>query len=145
MIYVNRNLTVKKAGNTYSSTMNDTLTLYRGDGDVEIHFSLQQNLYLFDNNGVVSNNPAFTQLVIKKPNGVPVFSDITEVQEGNLLIVTVTKDMLDEIEEVGDFSFQLRLFDAEKNSRISIPPVIKGINIREPLAIEEGEEGGVTE
>lgn len=138
MIYVNRNLSVKKSGDTYSSTMNDTLTLYRGDGDVEIHFSLQQTLYMFDNNGVKSNNPAFTQLVIKKPDGTPVFSEITEVQEGNLIVVTVTKDMLDEIEEVGEFSFQLRLFDAEQNSRISIPPVIRGIRIKEPLAIEGG-------
>ena len=44
--------------------------------------------------------------------------------------------MIDEIHEVGFYSFHIRLYNDDKTSRITLPPVMKGIEIREPLIIE---------
>ena len=45
--------------------------------------------------------------------------------------------MIDEIYEVGMYSFHIRLFDEDQTSRITIPHVQNGIEIKEPLVIEE--------
>lgn len=45
--------------------------------------------------------------------------------------------MIDEIEEVGVYTFQIRLMDENKQSRVTIPPVENGIEIKEPIAIED--------
>jgi hypothetical protein len=51
--------------------------------------------------------------------------------------------MIDELIEVGFYSFQIRLFDESQVSRVTIPPVLKGIDIRNPIAAED--EGGVVD
>lgn len=45
--------------------------------------------------------------------------------------------MIDEIEELGVYTFQIRLMDENKQSRVTIPPVENGIEIKEPIAIED--------
>ena len=45
--------------------------------------------------------------------------------------------MIDEITEVGNYSFQIRLFDESINSRVTLPEVNNGIEIREPIASED--------
>ena len=44
--------------------------------------------------------------------------------------------MIDEISELGDYTFQVRLFDEGKTSRITIPEVVGGITIKEPLSVD---------
>ena len=45
--------------------------------------------------------------------------------------------MIDEIAEVGNYTFQIRLFDESMNSRVTLPKVDDGIEIREPIASED--------
>ena len=45
--------------------------------------------------------------------------------------------MIDEIAEVGNYSFQIRLFDENISSRVTLPEVNDGIEIREPIALED--------
>ena len=45
--------------------------------------------------------------------------------------------MIDEITEVGNYTFQIRLFDESMNSRATLPEVNNGIEIREPIATED--------
>ena len=45
--------------------------------------------------------------------------------------------MIDEITEVGYYTFQIRLFDESMNSRATLPEVNNGIEIREPIATED--------
>lgn len=45
--------------------------------------------------------------------------------------------MIDEITEVGNYTFQIRLLDESRNSRATIPEVVNGIEIREPIACED--------
>lgn len=123
------------------SKMDSTIVLYRGDKNVEIRFTILQSPFKYSNtvatNVIESTNASYGQLVIKTPNSKPpIFSEISATKEGTVLF-TITKEMIDEIEEVGVYTFQIRLMDENKQSRVTIPPVENGIEIKEPIAIED--------
>lgn len=131
--------TIKISNNV--SKMDSTIVLYRGDKNVEIRFTILQSPFKYSNtvatNVIESTNASYGQLVIKTPNDKPpIFSEVSATKEGTILF-TITKEMIDEIEEVGVYTFQIRLMDENKQSRVTIPPVENGIEIKEPIAIED--------
>lgn len=131
--------TIKISNNV--SKMDSTIVLYRGDKNVEIRFTILQSPFKYSNtvatNVIESTNASYGQLVIKTPNDkTPIFSEVSATKEGTVLF-TITKEMIDEIEEVGVYTFQIRLMDENKQSRVTIPPVENGIEIKEPIAIED--------
>lgn len=131
--------TIKISNNV--SKMDSTIVLYRGDKNVEIRFTILQSPFKYSNtvatNVIESTNASYGQLVIKTPNNKPpIFSDVSATKEGTVLF-TITKEMIDEIEELGVYTFQIRLLDENKQSRVTIPPVENGIEIKEPIAIED--------
>lgn len=131
--------TIKISNNV--SKMDSTIVLYRGDKNVEIRFTILQSPFKYSNtaatNVIESTNASYGQLVIKTPNDKPpIFSEVSATKEGTVLF-TITKEMIDEIEEVGVYTFQIRLMDENKQSRATIPPVENGIEIKEPIAIED--------
>ena len=134
MIHTNRNVMV---GNK-ESTIDNPIILYRGDRDVEVEFSLVGNKFTFTNGGNVikSTHATHGQLVINAPNRGNMFSETTECHEGKVVFI-ITKEMIDELTEVGLYDFQIRLFDDSQSSRVTIPPVLQGIDIRNPIAAED--------
>lgn len=96
------------------------------------------NKFTFTNGGNVINSThaKHGQLVINAPNGRYMFSEITECHEGKVVFI-ITKEMIDELVEVGLYDFQIRLFDDNQTSRVTIPPILQGINIRNPIASED--------
>lgn len=131
--------TIKISNNV--SKMDSTIVLYRGDKNVEIRFTILQSPFKYSNtvatNVIESTNASYGQLVIKTPNDKPpIFSEVSATKEGTVLF-TITKEMIDEIEEVGVYTFQIRLMDENKQSRVTIPPVENGIEIKEPIAVED--------
>ena len=131
--------TIKISNNV--SKMDSTIVLYRGDKNVEIRFTILQSPFKYSNtvatNVIESTNASYGQLVIKTPNNKPpIFSEVSATKEGTVLF-TITKEMIDEIEELGVYTFQIRLMDENKQSRVTIPPVENGIEIKEPIAIED--------
>jgi hypothetical protein len=87
-------------------------------------------------NLVDSEKASHGQLAILAPYGGNVFSDVVKCEDGTVTF-TLTKEMIDQLEEVGLYSFQIRLFDYYRESRVSIPPVEFGIEVREPVASED--------
>ena len=138
MIFTDRTITVKKG----ASSIDDTIVLYRGDKEVEIRFTLSESSPFRFGSGVNPNiiektEAAYGQLVIKTPNDLPsIFSEIVPTNEGKI-IFTITAEMIDEITEVGNYTFQIRVFDESMNSRTTLPEVVNGIEIREPIATED--------
>ena len=134
MIHTNRTVTV---GNQ-ESIIDSPIILYRGDREVEVEFTLNGNKFTFANGGNVikSTNAAHGQLVINTPTGENMFSEVTECHEGKVIFL-ITKEMIDELVEIGFYSFQIRLFDESQISRVTIPPVFQGIDIRNPIAAED--------
>ena len=144
MIFTDRTITVQKG----ASSIDDTIVLYRGDKKVEIRFTLNESFPFKFGSGASPNiiektEASYGQLVIKTPNELPpIFSEVVPTSEGKI-IFTITAEMIDEIVEVGYYTFQIRLFDEDMNSRATLPEVIGGIEIREPIAAEDSNEVGV--
>ena len=144
MIFTDRTIIVQKG----VSSINDTIILYRGDKEVEIRFALNEGSPFRFGSGASPNiiektEAAYGQLVIKTPNDLPsIFSEIAPTNEGKI-VFTITAEMIDEITEVGNYTFQIRLFDESMNSRATLPEVVNGIEIREPSTAEDTNEVGI--
>ena len=125
-----------------TSSINDTIVLYRGDKEVEIRFTLNEGSPFRFGSGASPNiiektEAAYGQLVIKTPGALPpIFSEVVPTIGGKI-IFTITAEMIDEIAEVGNYTFQIRLLDENKGSRATLPEVKNGIEIREPIASED--------
>ena len=138
MIFTDRTITVKRG----ISSINEPIVLYRGDKEVEIRFTLKEKApFIFnkevDSNIIENSEAAYGQLIIKAPNDLPpIFSEVVPTNEGKI-IFNITGEMIDEITEVGNYLFQIRLFDEDMSSRITLPEVNNGIEVREPIASED--------
>lgn len=87
-------------------------------------------------NIIESTEASWGQLVILNPTTSKItMSEVAATNEGRV-ILNISADMIDEITELGEYTFQIRLYDEEKTSRITIPEVIGGIVIKAPLSVE---------
>ena len=138
MIFTDRTVIVQKG----TGSINDPIILYRGDKEVEIRFTLNEGSPFKFGSGTSSNiiektEAAYGQLIIKAPKNLPaIFSEVAPTNEGKI-VFKITGEMIDEIAEVGNYSFQIRLFDEDESSRVTLPEVNGGIEIREPIASED--------
>ena len=121
------------------SQINAPVILYRGDKNIKLRFRIVDCPYTYSktvHNVIETTEASYAQLVIQPPNNsFPIFSDITATENGYVTFI-ITDEMIDETPEVGSYTFQIRLLDDEQHSRITIPEVVGGIEIREPIAIE---------
>ena len=138
MIFTDRTIIVKNG----TSSIDSTIVLYRGDREVEIRFTLNEGSPFKFGSGTNSNiiektEATYGQLVIKSPGALPpIFSEVTPTIGGKI-IFTITAEMIDETTEVGNYTFQIRLLDDNMESRATLPEVKNGIEIREPIALED--------
>jgi len=134
MIFTSRTIKVNRG----KSSIDEPIILYRGDFEVEVRFAILESNYRFKSgvNLIDSEKAAHAQLALLAPDGMNVITEIGRCEDGTA-IFTLNKDMIDELSEVGLYSFQIRLFDYYRESRITIPPVEFGIEVREPIASED--------
>ena len=138
MIFTDRTITVQKG----ASFIDEPIILYRGDKEAEIRFALNEKVpFKFgsgtDYNMIEKTEAAYGQLIIKTPNGLPsIFSDVAPTKKGQI-VFKITAEMIDEVTEVGKYTFQIRLLDEGMNARVTLPEVNDGIEIREPIAQED--------
>ena len=137
MIFTERTITVVND----SATINKPLILYRGDKNIELKITIVESQFKFRSTGasnvIETSNASYAQLVINTPYNSPIFSEVTATENGTVIFV-ISAAMIDEVREVGAYEIQIRLLDDNKQSRASIPPVSNAIEIREPIAIEDG-------
>lgn len=138
MIYTASKVTIKN----YQATIDKTIILYRGDRNVEIQFEILESVYrqyrVEGSNVILNLNASYGQLVIQKPDYTHILSDIAPTQDGKV-IFTIPGELIDESVEVGQYTFQIRLYNDDKTSRVTLPPVAGGIDIVEPIASEDTE------
>ena len=134
MIFTDRTITVRKG----ESRIDEPIVVYRGDYELEVRFTILNSKFKFmsGTNMIESEKASYGQLAILTPYGGNIFSDIVRCNDGSVTFV-LTAEMLNQIEEVGLYSFQIRLMDYMKESRVSIPPIEFGIEVREPIASED--------
>ena len=126
--------------------MDKQIVLYRGDREVEVQFEIVYEAIKYrTTNAIESINASFGQLVIQNESAeIPTVTAISPTNEG-IIIFKFTKEMIDELPELGIYNFQIRLFDDTQTSRITIPIVENSIIIKEPLSISEGDTAEVGE
>ena len=137
MIFTERTITISRD----TCEIDKPIVLYRGDYNVEVRFTIIESPFKYttknSTNIIEDVNASYGQLVIKVPNDrPPIFSDVVETKGGSV-VFTLSGEMIDETIEVGEYTFQIRLFDSNRESRATIPPIENGISIREPIAIED--------
>lgn len=144
MIYTTAKVTIRN----YTATIDNPIVLYRGDKNVEVQFIILESLYrqyrAEGTNVIMNLDASYGQLVVQKPDFSYIISDITETQDGKI-IFTIPAELIDETIEVGKYSFQIRLYDSTQTSRVTLPPVVGGIDIVEPIASEDTTEEDTTE
>lgn len=133
MIYTTAKVTIKN----YQATIDKPIVLYRGDRNVEIQFEILESLYRqykIDGSNVILNlDASYGQLVVQKPDHTHILGDIVPTQEGKV-IFTIPGELIDDAIEVGQYTFQIRLYNDNQTSRVTLPPVVGGIDIVEPIA-----------
>ena len=131
MIYTNVSITVKDG----KSIQDSDIYIYKGDRNIEARFTILDNPFRYTDmeNLVESSNAFFAQLVIRTPNNQPaIFSEILPIEYG-VAVLIITEEMIDELKEVGEYDYQIRLYDESQESRVSTPPIIGGLKVLEPI------------
>lgn len=127
MIYIERTIEIKKN----IAKIEEPIILYKGDKNIELQFMIDNNPFKYKSGVELT----YGQLVVKRPTAPPIFSEVAKLSNNKVLFI-VTGDMIDELSELGEYDFQIRLINADKTSRGTIPPVAAGIIIKEPLCEE---------
>ena len=140
MIFTKRKITI--TGD--KASMDKQIVLYRGDREVEVQFEIvYETIKYRKTNAIEDVNASFGQLVIQNDSvTIPTVTDVSPTSEG-VVIFKFTKEMIDEITELGTYDFQIRLFDDTQTSRITTPAIENSIIIKEPLSMYEGDTAEV--
>ena len=138
MIYTEVKINIKN----YQALIDKTIIVYRGDKNVEVNCEIFESPYrqykIEASNTILNLNASFAQMVIQKPDHSYVIGEITPTHDGKVIFV-IPPELIDESAEVGKFAFQIRLYNEDKTSRVTLPPVVGGIDVIEPIASEETE------
>lgn len=129
MIYIERTINISDN----SASIEEPVILYKGDRNIEVQFIINNSPFKY-RTGI---DLTYGQLVIKRPNTDPIFSEPAKLSSGKVLFI-ITGEMIDDLIELGDYDFQIRLLNADKTSRATLPPVSAGILIKKPVCEEEG-------
>ena len=136
MIYTSVKVTIKN----HKASIDNKVIIYRGDKNIEVQFEIVESLfrqYKLEGSNTIDNlGASHGQLIVQKPDYTYVFTDVVPTKDGKI-IFTIPASLVDEESEVGEFTFQIRLFDDTQDSRVTLPPVEGGIVVKEPIAIEE--------
>ena len=120
-------ITVTKTG----AKINTPMILYRGDKNIEVKI-------LVRNNPFTCNTPnSFAQLIIYNTETyIPTFSDITPYIDNTASFI-FEENMLDDLQELGVYKIQLRIYDHDKQSVATLPEIAQALEVRESIGIEE--------
>ena len=123
MIFIPRVVTISRG----TSYIDDQIILFKGDRNVEVQITLKNNPFKSKD----GSSASCAQLIIDREAG-PLFSEISQISNNRISFV-VTGEMIDDFEELGDYNFQIVLFNQDQTSRVTLPIVYAGIIIKEPL------------
>ena len=119
-----------------SATLSETLVLYKGDQNIEYTFTLKDNAYKFSNgtdgNIVTQLEASYAQILWYKNAEIRITFPIQATNDGKV-VLKITKELIDEDNEIGDYDFQIRLYDSNKEAILTLPPLLKAVHIKAPL------------
>lgn len=119
------------------ATVSEQIYLYKNDRNIDIVFTITDAKYKFNEysgNILVESTASYATVKVLKPNGKKYTSSKLPIVD-NKVVLTITKEFTDEIEEIGEHKVQIQLWDSN-GGRITLPPI--AFNILEPLFEDEG-------
>ena len=103
------------------------LVIYSGDFNIKIRFNLIQYAYKFDKNGISlleDLSGAYCNITLVNPLGIQIDVEDVEIVD-DVVDFIITKEMADEIEEVGTYKMQMHIGNEKGDtdtSSFSLPP-----------------------
>lgn len=138
MIYTACKVTVKNS----TATADHVIIVYSGDKNIEVQFEILESAYrqykLEGGNTIENLGASHGQLVILKPDTNVIFSKVAPTKDGKI-VFTIPEEMTDEENEIGNYTYQIRLFDESQNSRVTLPPIENGMMVCRPISNETKE------
>lgn len=122
------------------STADKNIIVYRGDFNIQVTFSITQNdgySYLSSSNNrnlITSTNASYAQMIVKLQNSddIIILTEAEPTEDGKVTL-TIIREYIDELVEVGSYDYQIRLFSGDKQARITIPPVEGQLIVKSPI------------
>lgn len=133
MIYAIAKITIRR---DHTATIDRKVTLYKGDKNVEVQFEIVESIfkqYKQDGLNTIENlGASYGQLLIIKPDFTCAISDIAPTKDGRIVFL-IPEEMTNDDIDVGSYTFQIRMYNETMESRVTLPPVIDGIVVAEPI------------
>ena len=122
------------------STADKNIIVYRGDFNIQVTFSITQNdgySYLSSSNNrnlIASTNASHAQMIVKLQNSddIIILTEVEPTEDGKVTL-TIIREYIDELVEVGSYDYQIRLFSGDQQARITIPPVEGQLIVKSPI------------
>ena len=119
--------------------------LYLGNKNIDFYFTVVEARLKFRDNSDPVNivekvGPSNAVVTLLKPDKTYVTGGMGTVYNGKIKW-TVTEDMIDEINEVGDHTLVIDLVDADSNSVATLPPIEGQFHVKERVTPIPGEIG----
>lgn len=125
------------------ATLNEQLYLYKYDKNIELYFTILNKQYDLNKTNVLKEVDAdFAQVKWMKTDGKIKKVFPTQPLVDNKVHLLITEELLDDDVEIGDYSFQIRLFNSTEDSVITLPIVESSIHILNPL-FDENDKGAI--
>lgn len=141
MIYTTRIINI----NGSTATIDDDIYLFKQDSNIELKFIINDTRFTFQtvesSNVIESSNASYFRVKLLNPYGKTINFPIQEVTD-NYIVLLITGELIDEDTEVGDYTIQIRLYDKDKNSKLTLPAITNCIHIQQPI-FNEVEENTV--
>ena len=131
-----------------NASVDEDVYLYKNDMNIQILFTIVNNKYRYTKNtaidNIIANNKASYAQVKFKKGDIEIDFEEQETKDGAVVLL-IKKELIDEDTELGDYSIQIRLFDENKTSVITLPPVENCIHIQRPLFEKAGEDTNIVD
>lgn len=141
MIYTTRIINI----NGSTATIDDDIYLFKQDSNIELKFIINDTRFTFQtvesSNVIESSNASYFRVKLLNPYGKTINFPIQEVTD-NYIVLLINGELIDEDTEVGDYTIQIRLYDKDKNSKLTLPAITNCIHIQQPI-FNEVEESTV--
>lgn len=116
------------------ATLDRDIFLSKKDKDIVLYFTVDGFPYKFSN-GEGIEGASYSQVILEKPNKTRVILPKTAVDIDEI-ILKVTEDIIDEVVEIGDYNFQIKLF-GEDNSEIHLPIIYNQFHVNSIIDYSE--------
>nr|DAU18197.1 MAG TPA: hypothetical protein [Caudoviricetes sp.] len=124
------------------ATLDRDIFLSKKDKDIVLYFTVDGFPYKFSN-GEGIEGASYSQITLEKPNKTRVVLPKTAV-DINEIILKVTEDIVDEVVEIGDYNFQIKLFGKD-NSEIHLPIIYNQFHVNPIIDYSEDTSSGINQ